>query len=101
MSELYVFGRCTNPDESDCGRDCEGCEFLVGGVLMGEEYIGWLDDEWNVVLDQNQPIVRCKDCRFIDTKQCPIKRALLYDGLSESACVAPGGYCAWGERRDA
>lgn len=20
-------GRCTNPDERDCGRDCGGCEF--------------------------------------------------------------------------
>ena len=20
-------GRCTNPDDADCGRDCDGCEF--------------------------------------------------------------------------
>lgn len=30
---------------------------------MREEYVGWLDDEWNTVLDQGQPIVRCLDCR--------------------------------------
>lgn len=29
---------------------------------MNEEYVGWLDSDWNIVLDQSQPIVRCRDC---------------------------------------
>ena len=33
---------------------------------MTEEYIGWLDDDWNQVLDQDQPIVRCADCKHVD-----------------------------------
>ena len=44
-------------------------------------------------------IVRCGDCKLVNTKQCPIKRALMFDGVDESACVAPGGFCAWGELR--
>lgn len=63
---------------------------------MKEEYVGWLDDEWNTVLDQSQPIVRCRDCKEY--------RPELYNHI---ACellgryVEPNGFCAWGERRDA
>lgn len=36
---------------------------------MSEEFVGWLDDEWNVVLDQSQPIVRCRDCAYYDDER--------------------------------
>ena len=61
------------------------------------EYIGWVDYDWNVILDHNQPIVRCRDCLdYIP----PV------DGVVSSVCchfempgVEPDGFCAWGERR--
>ena len=45
-------------------------------------------------------IVHCQDCDYLDTMECPVKRALVFDGVSKTACVAPGGFCAWGERRE-
>lgn len=57
---------------------------------MIEEYIGWLDDEWNTVLDQSQPIVRCRDC-----KKCNIGWCLHFNNV-----VKPDGFCAWGEARE-
>lgn len=74
---------------------------------MSEEYIGWLDDDWNTVLDQCQPIVRCRDC-----KHCREHDMRAYGGdrdqllchhfsMSSGAGwpVEPDGFCAWGERK--
>ena len=59
-----------------------------------EEFVGSLDDEWNVVLDQDQPIVRCRDCRF----------ALAHGhGCARNQDIFdadPNGFCAWGERNE-
>lgn len=67
---------------------------------MTEEYIGWLDDDWNTVLDQNQPIVRCRDCADFDHWDYA-------DGTIRNVCarfefvdVTPDGFCAWGERKE-
>lgn len=67
---------------------------------MSEEYIGWLDDEWNTVLDQGQPIVRCRDCKYY-------KPWVLSRPENGGDCVLNkvevdvwfDGFCAWGERR--
>lgn len=46
-------------------------------------------------------IVRCEECAKLDTMRCHVKRALVADGqCDEGACVAPGGYCAWGEGKE-
>lgn len=45
-------------------------------------------------------VVHCKDCGYLDTMRCLVKRALAYDGVSPTAVVAPGGFCAWGEPKE-
>lgn len=65
---------------------------------MSEEHIGWLDDEWNTVLDQGQPIVRCRDCKNTYQYNEPIGCDCLC-GLFWIE-VEPDGFCAWGERRE-
>ena len=92
--------------------------------IMSEEYAGWLDHEWNAVLDQSQPIVRCRDCKHLDDSEYerwdntlaeaygepPLFCDLLsvhewrMDGdrrVSETRGleVSPDDYCSWGERR--
>lgn len=44
--------------------------------------------------------VHCKDCRYLDTMRCPVKRALVYDEVSPTAVIAPGGFCAWGKPKE-
>lgn len=72
---------------------------------MSEEFVGWLDDEWNVVLDQSQPIVRCRDCeRSSHFYQwlTPSKRANVETwvcGNMDGFEVEPDGFCSWGERK--
>lgn len=85
------------------------------------EYIAWIDDEWNTVLDHNQPIVRCRDCKHLNMPEWDNTLAMLYgelpltcdllsinewrmDGnrrVAETTFheVEPNGFCAWGERR--
>ena len=63
-----------------------------------EEYIGWLGEDYEVNLDQAQPIVRCRDCRFYEeTGNCNWFECL---SCWLPAEATPGGYCSWGERRD-
>lgn len=64
-----------------------------------ELYEDWSSDQRLLELGEiREEIIRCRDCEMENTMRCPIKRALVYDGLSESDCVAPGGYCAWAVR---
>lgn len=64
---------------------------------MIEEYIGWLDDDWNTVLDLIQPIVRCKDCDHFNDEEaygdC--------DGFCDEHCggAMSDGFCSWGKRK--
>lgn len=76
------------------------------------EYIGWVDDEWNTVLDHNQPVVRCRDCNLFDDHYLKCFRPVLYfdhdfnphwtDETNFTAVTdaTPDGFCAWGERRN-
>lgn len=67
---------------------------------MKEKFVGWLDEEWNVVLDHDQPIVRCRDCECFDAeteKWCRFEHPRL--GV-QWRTAEPDGFCAWGERRD-
>lgn len=61
-----------------------------------EEYIGHLDLDWNVVLDQDQPIVRCRDCKWYDEGMC-----YQPDGDGGFLCLErePDGFCKWGEKK--
>lgn len=67
------------------------------GEAMTEEYIGWLDNDWNTVLDQSQPIVRCRDCRHYREH---INGCAEFgdESRDEYANVEPDGFCAWGVR---
>ena len=47
----------------------------------GPCYDQWLTDE---------PIVRCRDCKFFDTRKCKSQWSFRLDG-----------FCAWGEPREA
>ena len=53
---------------------------------------------WNTVLDPDQPIVRCRDCKhfyvspFGAARYCEKIEALWLDARDD-------GFCAWGERR--
>lgn len=62
------------------------------------EYIGWLDEDWNTVLDQSQEIVRCRDCKDYRASDatCHSWQWHNWDAAIE---VEPDGFCAWGERR--
>lgn len=78
------------------------------------EYIGWLDDEWNTVLDHNQEIVRCRDCKHGHEVTWPAKSQIPQDYLNCSGYlvaiwdyyndepkdnpVPPDGFCAWGAK---
>lgn len=75
---------------------------------MTEEYIGWLDDDWNTVLDQSQPIVRCRDCKHAtisslgSCKYC--EKFVLPDedgfGPDPQVNLPLDFFCAYGERRE-
>lgn len=51
--------------------------------------------ELNAWYVESEPIVRCRDCRCYDTHTEPPE---CYREAS-GRIVAPGGFCAWGERR--
>lgn len=79
------------------------------------EYIGWLDEDWNTVLDQSQEIVRCRDCDYADEVEWPSDVEWPNDYLDccgplvqtwdyRDDCpmmnpVEPDGFCKWGVRR--
>lgn len=53
-----------------------------------------------IIAEDGPNIVMCEECAKLDTMRCHVKLALVADGqCDEGACVAPGGYCAWGERK--
>lgn len=67
---------------------------------MSEEFVGWLDDEWNVVLDQSQPIVRCRDCHWSKPNQSDHEyRAEHYCNIWASD-VSADGFCFRGRRKE-
>lgn len=69
-------------------------------------------DGWNVHVDwdfkQREEIIRCKDCKYFDEIkvsysaepdfQCMADWCKGIDG--DSPFVEPGGFCAWGIRRE-
>lgn len=56
-----------------------------------KEYIGFISMENEVCINENEPILRCKDCSFQDDgKYC--------DRLGFK--VGDYGFCAWGERKE-
>lgn len=68
---------------------------------MTEEYIGWLDDDWNTVLDLSQPIVRCRDCRYYQPKEgAMLSCRFEYNGFTQWKLAEPDGFCKWGERKN-
>ena len=73
---------------------------------FGGEFVGWLGEHFEAILDSTQPIVRCRDCKHSG------KNGTLCDWFSAyepvpggdefcriAADVEPNGYCAWGERK--
>ena len=62
-----------------------------------EEYVGWLSDEWNEVLDMRQPIVRCRDCKHYH--EAGIASYTPFCEWMNDSDVTPDGFCAWGERK--
>lgn len=70
---------------------------MSDALIVGSRWRETIDDDWNTVLDQNQPIVRCKDCKHFKYFACE-KNACTYCG--ELLRVEPDGFCAWGERRE-
>lgn len=70
------------------------------GTQQGE-FVGCLDGEWNTVLDQGQPIVRCRDCKHYREHEfvliTDVSDVCLFwaDGVK----VAPDGFCAWASKR--
>lgn len=60
------------------------------------EYIGWVDNEYNIVLDHNQEIVRCCKCEHNSITDgtgihCEIFKCFIGD---------LDFFCAWGEKRE-
>ena len=72
---------------------------------MSEEFVGWLDDEWNVVLDQSQPIVRCRDCELLEQYRVTLKgHTWEYYWCKRDddhlAHAEPDGFCSWACRKE-
>jgi hypothetical protein len=74
---------------------------------MTEEYVGWLE-EWEPVIDMDQEIVRCRDCKFSRVHElqygwpyyvwsCEAEWRADQEGGHPD--VEPDGFCAWGERK--
>lgn len=66
-----------------------------------KEYVGFISVENEVCIDERQPIVRCRDCKWYCEEW---NRKLMRDTIScdwfDGAHVKPYGFCAWGERKD-
>ena len=78
-------------------RDLWGIWRDDGEVSERRECIGWVDYDWNVILDHNQSIVRCRDCvHFVRSEACPDYFDCKRTGLPTDDDM----FCAWGERRD-
>lgn len=78
------------------GTECDVREYVqeyaydpIGGSDLCNCFLG----------KRRERVVRCRDCEYLDTMSCPIKRALVCDGASATDVVAPGGFCAWGQVR--
>ena len=60
------------------------------------EYIGWLDGEFNIVLDQEQEIVRCRDCKHyckrLGNWGVCVPLGIVFADMDD-------GFCKWAERR--
>jgi len=68
--------------------------------MSNDEFVGWLDDEWNTVLDSAQPIVRCRDCVKWDyDSHGPKKFCFNFSDPEDGFYIAtePDGFCKWGE----
>lgn len=65
---------------------------------MKEEFVGWVDDEGNIVLDHDQPIVRCRDCNCMFETDNPISRTGYWCAENRRP-TALDDFCSWGERR--
>lgn len=65
------------------------------------EYIGFISNMYEVCIDENQPIVRCRDCKFCHKNYCE-KRTSPTVSPSEIFWipVEPDGFCAWAERKE-
>ena len=63
---------------------CREFNSVIGKKLQFPEYI-----------DQNQEIVRCRDCRFRCLDEC----TRIDEGFKDYwFAIEPDGFCKWGER---
>lgn len=65
-------------------------------VTCDEEVASWIGND----VDSMKPIVRCRDCKWLDHRSLCL--CMLPDGDGGYACwvVEPDGFCAWGVRRE-
>lgn len=84
---------------------------------MREEFVGWVECEdgidllrdtkfdWHVVLDHDQPIIRCRDCKwYYEAKgyhpngNYDMRCCKYFDTYNDE--VDPDGFCAWASPRE-
>ena len=84
---------------------------------MSDEYVcTYMPDNWGEKYRPHlgEPIVRCRDCRYMETYHPFDVNTMKLSEYAEYHCessqfsnwdwpieVEPSGFCAWGERRDA
>lgn len=67
-------------------------------VMVGLEYVGYIDPWTDEERLSDEEVVRCRDCRWC----MAYSKATYCDRFAhELPTVEPDGFCAWGERRDA
>ena len=55
----------------------------------------WLNDDFDIVEADVAPVVRCKDCKYLEISGCYGECGKGYLGI-----VRPDCYCCYGERRE-
>ena len=63
------------------------------------EYIGYISIENEICIDERQPIVRCRDCKYLCDDGSTWGCGWHCSCLTTNDGTPPDGFCKWGERR--
>ena len=66
--------------------------------MTKKEYVGWIGDGFEVILDHSQPVIKCKNCIYCTRTHYCMR---LYEWDEDKwFSVEPEDFCSLGERRD-
>ena len=79
-------------------------EYIVNIEDLEREYRKYTDQEPETVFGHRlrEKVTRCGDCKYLRRRSSALNTMVCGRlGYINSVVVKPGGFCAWGERRDA